>query len=396
MHNCLLVNVLCIHYSCQSNQQCPSDHPVRPMEILETIHIPLSGQQYNHAALSLILKSDTILLYGFDRQNRSIDIYDLNRKSFLRQIILQQEGSNEIRAATAMHVHRSDSIFLANDLNQTFLINEHGIKIKEWYFNHPIPSELIKKYQLPDIPEFTLLAYAKKGVVNLPFYYIPEEKVFLFRFIAAVGSLRNTRNLFQLYTHPVLAEVPIETAVISDFHGRFPVNYQKGEKAPIDIYPAFLAANNNILVQCQYSPKLGVNQGFKCAKSYFSHKNPRDFQNDEDLGSDGEMQAFNIDEAYTTLVNSQFNHHNYRVFQHAQKEKDADGFANLKGQASFSIMVLDSAGGTLGEIEMKRDLKADFFNVTAHPKGILIPLETEFNEKNREELYEFLLIKDPF
>lgn len=385
----LLIMAICLFLSCKNSKKpvCKGNTKLSKTYVLDTISISVPDAQYNHDALFYYNNK----LYAFDRLNQSIDVFNIEQKVYLTTFHFAHEGPDQINAATQIYVHNDDSIFLANDVNQVFLINGAMKKVNHWNINTRLPDTLSNNIKVYD---YTLLAYAKKEVVNLPFTYNNKSKSFLFRFMPAVGSYRNTSNIKKVFELPVLAEVSVASGEVIAFHGQFPARYYASKGFPLDLYPGFtITANNDIIIQYQYNSQLLINKQFVCAKSYYSEGAIKVFETNVDLEDGEEMKGFHQDEAYVSIVNDPYNKLVYRVFQHRQEKRDAQGLMLQKPQSAFSIMAVNYSGDVVGEITLPGS-KLDFFNIVPTPKGILISLENSFNYENKENNYEFLLLKN--
>lgn len=374
--------------SCNNTKSrvCDKNTLLSPVTILDTVRIKLVNEQYNHDALFY----NNNKLYAFDRLNQNIDVFDIELKVYLNTIHFDAEGPNRVNSATQIYIHNDDSIFLANDINQIFLINAKAKKLNEWNVETTLSDTLSNAFNIVD---YTLLAYAKKETINLPFTYNNKTKRFIFRFMPAVGSYRNTSNIQKVFALPTLAEVSAISGEITSFYGYFPSEYVASKKIPLDIYPSFTVTNtNDIIIQYHYNSQLFINKQFLCAKSYYSKGIINTFETDVELESDREMKGFHQDEAYVSIINDPFNKLVYRVFQHKQDEKSIEGLQLLKPQSAFSIIAIDYAGTIIGE-KLLPGGTLDFFNIVPTPTGILISLENSFNNENKEHYYEFLLLK---
>jgi hypothetical protein len=386
-----LILLLFLFAGCSKIQKCEVKHALLEFEIVESIDIPLDGTQYNHIT-PVVYEDDTcVLIMGLDPFSNKIDVYSLAQKKFLFTISLQQEGPDEILSPRAMFVHTLDSIFLLNDINQLYLINGKGNRLNFWDFNFTLPDSILSLDESVT-GEFIIAAYGKSEYLNLPFFYDSDNKTLISR-ILILNNLSGSAEYSVLYKTPNLVSIDLVNGQLKQLMGRYPDGYLI-EPKPHNPFAHFAKLHQATWIQFDSSPEIHwvEEDTFFCAPSMFARNQITRFKGDQEIDENIEIRAYHTDEAYVGIYYDPFNQLVYRVFQHGQPNKNAEGKLNQKLQAKFSVIVMRTTGEIIGEAVFESE-KYNFLDVFVTRNGILISKENPFNEHNVEEAYSFDLIR---
>ena len=393
MARVLLWSSFILPIGCERNPvgtSCNNTHKLLNYEIIDTINIPLDGQQYSHVSTSTLIQGDTIFYYGLDIHNHQIDIFDLSNKQYVKGIFLNNQGVNGIISPFVMDVISADSILLMNDLNTFYLIDNSGNKLKEWSFTGILPDSIIAR-NYKNFREYSLLAANKFEVVNTPLIYNKKSNT-VYTFCLWQPSYSNTIYFFESQKMPPLVELSLEQNKFKRFIGKYPLDYGSSEIS-LDIFYHSTLSDSDLLIGFMYTPLIysKADDKYLCVKSYYS-KNRIDYVPvGTDLDISEEMRIINTNEAYHGVYYDRYRKVYYRVFQHSQDVYDNDNKLLQRIQAPWSLIVFNKEG-VIGEVLFDKE-KYDFLNLNVLPNGILISKENTFNINNEENVYSFEIIK---
>ena len=376
--------------NCETNK-CASQHELIDFNIVDSIDIPISGRQYKHIT-PVLYETDTLtLLAGLDSDNPGIDLFNLNEKIFYKRIELQKHGPNSVIDPRALVIHNLDSIFILNDDNQLYLLNQYGKKRNQWNLSLPLPDSILK-IDKSMTGEYMVAAYGKSEYLNLPFIYKSSEKSIIARLIP-LNSADGSAEYSILYRGPNMIQIDLVLGRIKKLYGKYPTEFLIDPK-PHNPFAHFISFKNSTWIQFDSSHEIYwvEKDSFLCTSTKFSKKEITKFRNDQTFDEEKEIRSYHTDEAYLGIYYDPYNQLIYRVFQHNQPDKDLDGKLNQKLQAKFSILIIDLTGKIVGEVLFDEG-KYNFLDIFVTRQGLLISKENSFNKKNVEELYSFDLIK---
>lgn len=390
-----LIFLLALIIGCGPADRCEIGHKLIGYEIIESIDIPLEGVQYNHVTPNIWENDSMLLLFGLDPYGNTIDVFNLNKRKWIHTIRLENEGPNEVVSPKSIYIESPDSIFVMNDINQLYLLNYYGQKIKQWEFEFNLPESLLQMNENLT-GEYIIAAYGKSDYLNLPFVYQPQTNNIIAR-ILILNSLKGSEEYSLLYQTPNMVMINLEDSpALKLLMGKYPDNYLAEEK-PHNPFAHFVTFEGGTWVQFDASDKIYwcEKDTFFCAPSLFATGNITKFGKDTPFSEEKEMRAYHTDEAYLGLYHDPDKNLLYRVFQHGQPDQDAEGKFLQKLQAPFSIMVLTPTGDVLGEVRLGEG-KYNFLDFFVTSRGILISKENPFNKDNLEEFYSFDLLQLKF
>lgn len=377
--------------ACHNSTDCRISHPIIDVEEIVSIDVPLQGAQYNHVTPAIYEIDTAVFFLGLDPYSYGIDVFNLCNRQYLFHIQLHRDGPDEILSPRAMYVHNLDSIFLLNDINQLYLVNRKGEKMKFWDFDFSLPDSIMQ-LDKSLTGEFIIAAYGKNEYLNLPFFYNEEDHTLIAR-ILLLNDKEGSDEYDILYRTPNMAQIDLSTGGLKKLFGLYPKEYLK-ESRPHNPFAHFVVFDNNTWIQFDASDKIYwcEKDTFLCAPSHYSRGNISTFSSSQDIDEQLEIRSYHTDEAYVGIYYDPYADVIYRIFQHAQPDKNNEGKFNQKLQAAFSVMIMKPTGEVIGEAKFEKE-KYNFLDVFVTRKGLLISKENPFNKDNYEEFYSFDLIK---
>jgi len=208
--------LLAAGFSC-SQTNCPPSHELVESGVIRSLHIPLRGEQYNHAFSAFYQSGDTALLLVLDSDVKAIDFYDLTRERFVRRLPLATEGPDAILSPKAFVIHNLDSIFISNENNQVFLINRAGQRTGYWDFNLQLPDSITAR-DSGLTGEFIFAAMGDTDFLHLPFLYRVKDNSLVGRIIPLTTKSRGDEYA-AIYRAPGLAAFSLATGSITRLMG---------------------------------------------------------------------------------------------------------------------------------------------------------------------------------
>ena len=384
----LLLMFLCI--SCNTTPDCVGSHAAVHIDIIRSIDIPLDGEQYNHITPAVFEENGTLMLAGLDPLKNGIDLFDLDQQKHVRSISLMAEGPDAVVDPSALYVHNLDSMFLLNDINQFYLVDQKGVKIREWNFDLLLPDTLLLKF-----PQLTgdviVAAYGRSDYLNLPFVFEPSSKSLIAR-ILILNTLKGSEEYASMYQTPNMVHIDLKTGKLRSLYGVYPPEFMNDPR-PHNPFSHFTYFNGDTWVQFDSSGKIYSSRSnlFLCAASHYATGQISMFSG-ENVEEAKELRAYHTDEAYLGIYFDPIVNCIYRVFQHGQPDKNTNGNLLEKLQAPFSILIMKPSGEVVGEAMFEKE-KYNFLDIFVTRQGLLISKENPFNPSNQEEKYSFDLIK---
>lgn len=121
-----------------------SDHKRYYVEFVEDVEIEIGNEGFNIYDSKAIFDSDDGLIFvGYKRFAHVLDFFNIDKKTFIKSLILQRDGPNSFQTIYKIQVHNLDSIFIKEHL-VIKIINENG-EIKNSF-----PAIFEKNSLLPD------------------------------------------------------------------------------------------------------------------------------------------------------------------------------------------------------------------------------------------------------
>lgn len=122
----------------------PSDQKSYSLEFVEDIEIEIGNEGFNLYDSKAIFNSDDGMIFvGYKRFAHVLDFFNIDKRTFLKSLILQRDGPNSFQTIYKIHIHNLDSIFVKEHLDIK-IINEKG-EIK-----NSIPAIFEKNSRIPD------------------------------------------------------------------------------------------------------------------------------------------------------------------------------------------------------------------------------------------------------
>lgn len=385
----IIFQVLCILlFNCSSNSECPTNN--YPDLAYETISTDISLQfsdQYEHAITRVKYFNDSAYYFGLDAENHILDIYNLDSKTKVKSIKIDNQGPNAISFGghTSFEVIGWDSIFFLSDIKVAYLFGFDGDVTYTWDFNDSLSYESATG-------KFLFMTLGVPNMIMLPMVYCSLSKS-MFIYIYRESNYYEGMHILEKYGREALIRIPLFGKGKSEFLARYPFKNTKKSSITYSVFNHFdVDENGRVLFQLEGSDQLLIGDQVICAKSNFSKGKRYKLRLNESLSEKQELMIFNTHEAYRSIHYDPYRKLIYRVFQHEQEEKDEKGLLNEKLQANFSIIILDLEGNIIGESRFPNN-KYNFINMHVLKDGLLISRENPYNPDNNEEIYEFDLIQ---
>lgn len=382
---------LFILLSCDHNVRCKTFHSLIEFEVIQSVNVKLSGSQYYHVTPNIFETDTAVMLFGLDPYAGKVDVYNLTSEEFLYSILLQKEGPHEVISPHALYIHNPDSIYLMNDVNQLYLINQKGERLNIWNFDFNLPDSVLALDQAIT-GAYIIAAYGKSEYLNLPFIYEKKDNAVIARLLI-LNHHQGSEEYTLLYRTPNLIKIDLQTGQPVGFYGKYPAHFLK-EPKPHNPFAHFVKVVDNTWVQFDSSDEIyWVEQDtFFCSRSLYANSQVTVFSSEEVIDEEKELRAYHTDDAYVGIYYDPYRNLVYRVFQVGQPDKNPDGTLNHKLQAPFTVMILKPTGETIGEAVFEGS-KYNFLDFFVTSQGVLISKENSFNTENEEELYSFDLIR---
>ncbi|SFF09164.1 DUF4221 family protein [Thermoflexibacter ruber] len=107
---------------------------------------------------SFLKIKDTLLYYGYNHHNHSIDLFSLSNISIIKKINLDKEGPNGVAEAHSLFVSSPDSLFISNENESTlYLVSGKGKVLKKWALWKILPQKFYEKNRYSATLEYPLI-----------------------------------------------------------------------------------------------------------------------------------------------------------------------------------------------------------------------------------------------
>jgi len=347
-----------------------------------------NSSQYKHELAKVINLSGTEYYYALDVQNGYIDCYNLDKKTFDHQIVLNKTGPDAINISggLAFDVINQDSIILLSPYKILYIVNREGEKLLEKHLN-----SLFAQSEYPT-QHLVLAAMGVKNMVALPIQYNTSAKSV---YVTCWWSrnFMETKYLWEEYGYPVIAKISLTEDKV-EFLGRFPFDVTNSH-LPRSLLNHFTFDNNGcLLIRFEAADMVYNNcdDSFYCLPSRNSRQNFTSYTKGYQISDEEELEKFNTDGIYSSIHYNPYTNLVYSLYLPPQDKQDSKGLLTQRINSRFSVIISTPTGEIKGEADFPPNTY-DFFNINVVKDGLLISRENPYNEHNKEDLYEFDLIK---
>ena len=353
------------------------------------VNLIADEHQYSHALTKVKEFGGREYLYALDNKNFIIDRYDLTTKKHDRKISIRRTGPDAVNTigGLAFDIITPDSIVLLSPYKRLYIINESGHKILERSFE--------KELEVTQYPVNSLIfaAMGIKNMVSLPIIYSAKHHA-VYSTCWWSETFMNTTWLWYEFKYPPLVKIPLDSDKKIQFIGKFPFDLAD-DSLPISIINHFtLNADDCAIIQFQFSHKIydTCTDIFTCISGSNTLQAVKRYPKNYNLSDEEELLDFNTEARNAGLLYDKYRKVYYSIYLHQQAEKDVNGLLNQRVNSKFSIIISDENNNVLGESLFPANTY-DFLNINVMRNGLLISKENPENPQNKEDLYEFDLIK---
>ena len=354
------------------------------LEVIDTVVIAIDSMTSNFNPMfqyNSILGIELLSIYN--KNNHSIQIYDIESKRNVTNIELYKDGENAIDELMGFYIHNMDTIFaFSYGSTSLFLIDSMGYVKDKYKIDRPLK---IKN----QVYEMTL-----NGYFEISF----DNNKNLLTFWGAPYIDRETSNY---YKHPLVIDFDIKNNHIMRCYGYYPESY-RGNKL------FYLHEELNRTLVADYEI-----QHFNASHSFnvydLSSKNliKTIYAKSEYLPLKMEALLKDGDEAtplqkqrnylisqgfYTKMIYDKKNKLTYRFVRHPQTLKRTDGLLNTLINRPRSVMIFDRNFNVAGEYRLPSSTFIDQFSFIVD--GVIwVNINHPQNTNNDENELQFIRFK---
>ncbi|WP_084454329.1 DUF4221 family protein [Algoriphagus terrigena] len=367
--------VLMLTFSCKEKEtESPVTWSLTPSG--EKIQLPLDDSTSNVSMGLEYFQSEKPLLFNSNRNNNSLQIYDLDGQTLVKEIRFEREG-DQGTALGHFHVQSLDSIFIFPEMSPFIILTDTSGTIK---------SRI--RFSLPE-------GYPMIFVHNS--YYVSPPVVRGKELIVKVRLDGNPSSINQeaLDGKKLLAAINLEDGSTRLLPFGFPKDYlSNGQKQ----FEFSVAGNHGKTVasymgdhQVYFSNSENEPMQPKSAKSQYLDETMPTFPKDVD--GRGFSAYFFAKSRYESLIHDPYRNVYYRfAYPTVVAETDEELRALRASPGPFVVMVLDEDLNVLAETKFDSGtyLPSNFF---VGEKGLYLSLSHPDNPANQEDQFAFELIQ---
>lgn len=389
----LLLSTLLILLSCSKSEV--KENPNLSYTILKSIEIPIAADvQYAHSQIQLV---DEDKFVGLDQNFRKLDFFSLKENKFLYATEFKNEGPDQIYPVSSFFYHNKDSIFLFSlDASAFQIINQDGqvmkiIRMDENQYPSNISDNIVGSDKL-----FFPISITEMGMIHIPFYYCSDNKELIVNTIPNT-ELEGFNDRQSFYSAPITSNFDLQQLEFNKFSGRWPKIYDQ-KNTPNNPFNNFCfnKVNQDIIINFYNAADIYSLKGDK----FFTVKSNNekgdftlfDIDSKRDYSVDEEMESFDHDEGYVNIIFDSYENLYYRIFKEGTHQKRD---STNKMEANWSLIAFNLNFEVVGEVEFPA-AQYNFFQIVPTPEGLLISKESEWTKNNKENIYEFDLVKINF
>lgn len=340
----------------------------------ELISIPLDEKTSNS---SLGFSTSGDFLFNIIWGNNSLQIYDINKRSLIKNLIFDFEGDQGIGQIFGFHVQSLDSIFLFGQVSPIIYLTD--------------TTGIIKKTIRYEAPVGYTSAFVHPHYFFSPPIVIGDEMIVKTH---VEGNYREFTNELLSASHMVYA-INLTDGNVRFVNHRYPNDYLADGLKHFE--PSMAKGKDKIVYSLFGDHRLFYASSFEeelkstNAESQYLDARLKLFP------SGGErletMQYMNTSSRYDNLVYDPYRNLYYRFAYPTLDITDLNEIQRLRtSPGPFVIMVLDDELNVLGEtfFEAGRYMPNNFF---IHEDGLYVSINHPDNPENDEDMFKFELLK---
>jgi len=390
----LLLSTWLICFSCSNLKE--NRHPKLDYTVAKSIEIPLEADvQYAHSQIQLV---DEDKFVGLDRNFSKLDFFSLSKNEFLFSTQFEKDGPNRIYPVSSFYYHNKDSIFLFSLAASSFQLINHKAEVKALYRmdDNRFPANISKGIKGTE-GQFFPIAITENGEFHFPFTYDSKTNELLVN-IVADSYLEGFNDRQTIYSGPIISNFDLKTQEFTAFKGRWPSSIYHQKMTPNNAFTNFClnSDNQDVLINFYNASEIFSVKKDEFFKVESNHSKGNitffDIENKKEYSTEEELDALNNDEAYVNLIYDPYQNLYYRIFKFSNDRNEVE---TRKMEASWSLMAFTPGFKVLGEVEFPASVY-NFLQMIPTRNGLLISKESAWSKKNKEEIYEFDLVKIDF
>lgn len=393
MKNLLLLTIFLLLLACSNSEE--KENPNLNYTILKSIDIPIEEDvQYNHSQIQLMDEDKFVAL---DQNFSKLDFFSLENNEFLYSTQFESDGPNQIYPVSSFYYHNKDSIFLFSlDASSFQLINQEAEVMDLFRMNDNQYPSTISENIIGSNNLFFPISIIEMGMIHIPFFYNSDTREIIVSTVPDT-NLEGFNDRQSFYSAPIISSFDIKSLEFNNFYGRWPKVYDQ-KNTPNNPFNNFCfnSDSQDILINFYNSADIYSHK----ADEFFNVKSNNekedftlfDIEGNRDYTTEEEMEAFDNDEGYVNLIYDQYQNMYYRIFKGSAHHNEDN---TNKMEANWSLIAFTTEFEVLGEVEFPAAVY-NFFQIVPTPKGLLISKESEWRKNNKENKYEFDLVKISF
>ncbi len=342
----------------------------------ELLSLPLNEQTPNISVGMQFYHGDEPLLFNANWNTNAIQIYDLSKQSWVKELIFEREGDQGIELAY-FHVQSLDSIFILPPFGNQFILTDTSGKVKNRI-----------RFELPS-------GYSSLFVHNS--YYVSPPRMMGNELVAklrAGGKLTDFTQA-QLDTISLAAAINLESGSVRILPQKFPKDYLANGQKQLEysfhhngeqLTVSFLGDHRIYQFPSNSGEPISVE-----AKSKFLEEIMPSFPKDVDGRGFAEYRS--AKSRYESLIFDPYRKVFYRfAFPTITIENEDQLNALRSTPGAFVVMVLDQKGNVLTERKFEGGTYYPS-NYFVGEKGLFLSINHLENPKNIEDQLQFELIR---
>jgi hypothetical protein len=309
----------------------------------DTIHLDL-GFIDAYADYQTITTDSTDLLIGINSNDFSLDILDLQKKTSLQKLELNDDGPNGVLGnINGFYYHNKDSIFILSiEANTIYLINQEAEIQSKISFNQKSLPDGFENYDV----------YADQGMQNGP-YYLPENKSIE---LYAYRWLPPNKDDF---SYSAFASYNLKDEKFTHQYGKYPSNYALNTNYLLYNDPSLTIVDSLAFVQHGANPSIAC-YSTNSGELLYHSKLTCGHWNKEPSPLKSLTNEFQVEQdwlienpAFIHLLPDRKNKLLFRFLKHKQPILNAQGLKNQRWYGPWCITIYDYDLNIVGHHELK-------------------------------------------